>query len=149
MRGKVLGLGLAVVLAGAVGCKTMDSVMDKGNTFPVQVSGDIPAAQARVNVKAEEGGNKKVKLEVDHINPPQSLDPEATTFVVWIKPDNGRPQNVGVMQVKENRKAEFETTTPYEKFDIFVTAERQPNAQTPREQPVMRATVEAPARGTY
>jgi len=141
MKSLVVGGVLAVLLGG--GCASLDP-RQKGYTFPVEFSRDIPAAKGKVNVEPEKDGSNKVKLEVEHVAPPQSVDPQATTYVVWLKPEGAPPQNAGVLRVGEDRKGSFETKTPFDRFDMTVTAERETTAAQPSERRMLRAAVQAP-----
>ena len=149
-KGLVVGVGLSLVLAGGIGlgCRS-GGAFEKGNTYPVQLSRDIPAAKGNVRITPEKDGSQKVKLEVEHIAQPQTLDPQATTYVVWLKTPQGPPMNAGVLHVSDKLKGEFETRTPFKEFEMFVTPEQRPDAQTPRQKQVLRARVDQPAGGTF
>jgi hypothetical protein len=142
-KGLMVGgaLGLMVAFAGG-GCASMDP-RDKGYTFPVELSKDIPAAKGKVKVEPQKDGNNVVKLEIEHLAPPYHADPQATYYVVWLKPQGAPPQNVGVLKVDGDQKGKFETRTAFEKFDVLVTAERMPNATQPSPHQMVRASVQA------
>jgi len=132
--------GLAGALAGTLaigGCSTTQ-------TWPMTTAPRVPAAEGKVQVAAEKDGNHNVKLEVDHLAPPDRVATGASTYVVWLRPANGLPQNVGVLQVDKERKGTFGTKTPYRAFEILVTPESNPGATMPSTSPVMEASVAAP-----
>jgi hypothetical protein len=67
--GLMLGCGL-FALAGA-GCKDMGWGRNKGETFPVQVTGDMPAAQGVVRVATEKDNSQSLEVNVEHLAPPE------------------------------------------------------------------------------
>ena len=93
---------------------------------------------------AQKDGNHKVEIEVKHLAPPEMVATGASTYVVWLRPQNGRPQNIGALQVNKDRKAELKTKTPYKAFEISVTPESNPGATAPTGVTVMSTSVAAP-----
>jgi len=96
---KALGLkrwGVGGALIGALalgGCSSMHE-----QTWTMSTTDKIPSATGKVKVKGEKDGNTRVKVEVAHLAQPSSTF-DATTYVVWLKPADGRAQNVGVLSV--------------------------------------------------
>jgi hypothetical protein len=133
-------LGLAGALAATLafgGCSSTQ-------TWPMAAAARVPAAEGKVQVAAEKNGNHDVKVEVQHLAPPDKVADGAAAYVVWIKPEQGAPQNVGVLKVDENLQGNLETKTDYRTFEVMVTAERDANATAPTGTPVMRTNVTAP-----
>jgi hypothetical protein len=127
------------VLFGGAACGTIG---DKGYTFPVEFSQEIPAAQGRVEVVPDKSGSQKVELHAKHLPAPSSVKPEATAYVVWVKPQGANPQNVGILSVNADNEAKFTTKTAFSDFEILVTAEKASDVNAPSEaRPVMRASV--------
>ena len=95
---KALGLkrwSVGGALIGALafgGCSSMHE-----QTWTMSTTDKIPSATGKVKVKGEKDGNTRVKVEVAHLAQPSSTF-DATTYVVWLKPESGRAQNVGVLQ---------------------------------------------------
>jgi hypothetical protein len=113
------------------------------STSTLQNSGRIPAAQAEVKVKGEDNGNSRVRLQVKHLAPPSAVRPDAQSYVVWIEPaGTSRPQNLGALQVDDDREAKLDATTPYHEFNLFVTAEPSPQAQVPTGEHLLRGRVD-------
>ena len=104
----------------------------------------IPSASGKVKVEGEKGGNTKVKVEVAHLAQPASVFQEASTYVVWLKPEHGDAQNVGVLTLNKDLKGELETRTAFKDFSVIVTAEKNPNATTPSPHSIMHAQVVIP-----
>jgi hypothetical protein len=106
--------------------------------FDMKTSSNVPAAQGRATIEHDRNKNVKVTLEVEHLAKPQSLAPAKGTYVVWIQPEGQEPNNVGVLRVNDELKGDFRTTTPYKKFDLFVTAEDSPTVSSPSGTEIMR-----------
>jgi hypothetical protein len=102
----------------------------------------VPAAQGKVDIDKDQNGNFKIKLEIHHLAKPANLSPAATNYVVWIQARDKAPENQGLLKVNNDLDGKFETTTRYEAFDVFVTAENDPNASLPRGAEVLRGTVQ-------
>jgi hypothetical protein len=62
-------------------------------------------------------------IEVSHLARPSTLTPAQTNYVVWIQARGREPENKGQLAVNDKLEGKLETTTPYEAFEIFVTAE--------------------------
>jgi len=110
--------------------------------FSLTASSSVPAAKGRVDVNKDQNGNRKLKLEVQHLAKPSTLTPAQTNYVVWILARGREPENKGQLSVNEKLEGKLETTTPYEAFDIFVTAEGNPNVAAPEGLEVLRGTVQ-------
>jgi len=105
-------------------------------------SSSVPAAEGKVSTDKDQNGNLKVKLETRHLAKPANLTPSATAYVVWIQARGKEPENQGALKVGNDLEGKFETTTRYEAFDIFVTAENNPTATSPSGTEVLRGTVQ-------
>lgn len=144
---RAMRVGLAACLALAA-CGTMRG--SKGQTFPLQLGEGITAAKGEVHAKDDGKGNVDVELKVDHLAPAGMVRPDATTYVVWLRPkETGQPQNVGVMKVGDKREGRFKTKTPFRDFDIFVTAETNAQVGEPGGDQVLRAAVSPTQRATF
>src|SRR4051794_5949681 len=94
------GMGGALVGALALGggCGTMDSMRGE-QTWTMSTTDKIPSAVGKVKVAKTKEGNTKVKVEVAHLAQPEAAFDHASTYVVWLKPQSGAAQNVGVLNV--------------------------------------------------
>ena len=110
--------------------------------FPLAASSTIPAARGDVDVDRDNNGNTKLKMKVEFMAPPNSLTPPANGYVVWLQERGGSPTAAGQLKVEKNRKANFETVTPFKNFDVFVTAEQDLNAKTPAGAEILKATIQ-------
>ena len=110
--------------------------------FDMKTSSSVPAAVGRAILEHDRNKNVQVTLEVQHLAKPQSLAPAKGTYVVWIQPEGQEANNVGVLRVNDDLKGDFRTTTPYKKFDLFVTAEDSPTVSSPSGTEIMRQQLE-------
>jgi hypothetical protein len=104
-------------------------------------SAAVPGAQGRLSVGHDSNGNSSIKIRVSHLAPPTSLSPPASNYVVWIQPEGKQAEPAGVLQVGKDRNGELTTTTPYMKFDIFITAEDSPRPEAPSGAEILRGMV--------
>jgi hypothetical protein len=143
MTRKFMQMGLAGVLMGSLalggGCAT-----DRA-TWSMDTAQSVPAAEGKVKVANQKDGNTKVKVEVEHLAPPTSVADSGGAYVVWIAPENGSPQNVGVLDVGSNRKGKLETKTAFKEFTVKVTLEKSPAATTPRGATMMKTHITMPS----
>lgn len=102
-----------------------------------------PAAVGNVETSQGANGNTEVKVEVEHLAPPENVASGASVYVVWAKPRSDEaPRNLGALKVDENRKGKLETKTPLKQFEILVTPEASPQVTQPTAEPVMKASVQ-------
>ena len=112
-------------------------------TYTFQATSLTPGATGTVDVKTDKtGGNTNVGIKVDHLARPTLLTPPANEYVVWIDPEDGAPQNQGVLRVGNNEKGDLEMTTTASKFRVLVTAENDAHPQSPSNRVVLRADVQ-------
>lgn len=113
-------------------------------TYTFQATSITPGATGTVDVKADKtgGSNTNVSITVDHLARPTLLTPAANEYVVWIDPEDGSPQNQGVLRVGDNEKGSLKMTTTSSKFRVMVTAETEAHPQTPSNRVVLRADVQ-------
>lgn len=108
---------------------------------PMENTARAPAAQGVVVANAGENGNTQLSVEVKHLAEPGAVASSATTYVVWVIPPRGAPQNVGVLRVDRDLTGRLRTLTPHPSFDVRVTAETFPTVNAPRGPEVLRAYV--------
>jgi len=113
-------------------------------TWTMNTTEMIPSAVGKVKIKGEKDGNTRVKVEVAHLAPPAAVFDQASTYVVWLKPESGTAQNVGVLSVSKDLKGSLETKTAFKDFSVIVTAEKDANVTAPTGQNVMDTKVVVP-----
>jgi len=128
VRSLALGVFLAACAGGA-------------SPIPLATSAQNPAAEGWVTPRFDGNGNVRLNLEVKHMAPPERLAPNAKVFAAWVQPPGGVPQNVGVLQIDQNRIGRLETVTPFLSFELFITAEEYPAVTTPAGPRVMGGAI--------
>jgi hypothetical protein len=73
---------------------------------------------------------------------PGKLTPPANAYVVWFQEQGSEPINQGQLKVSNKLKGEFKTTTRYQNFDVFITAETDPMAKVPSGQTVLTSKIQ-------
>ena len=90
----------------------------------------------------DDNENKFMELNVAHLPPPSRLGEGYSTFVVWLKPEASTVHyNMGQLRVGADRAGFIEFTTPFDAFELRVTAEVQPNVLEPSDQEVLRRNI--------
>jgi hypothetical protein len=112
-----------------------------GRKFHLAVTPLAPTAWCDIDAHQDKHGVTQVDLKARNLAKPSELEPPAATYVVWFQQRDSAPQNVGELSVGDDLKGQFRVTTPYQTFDVIVTAERDPQAKTPSEQAVLLTTI--------
>ena len=110
--------------------------------YPLTADKSVPAAQGQVDVGRDKNGNTKVEIEVEHLASPESLTPPRSAYVVWFQERGSEPLNQGALKPNKSLKASFKSITPLKSFDVFVSAESDPNTKSPSGSEVLRASVQ-------
>jgi hypothetical protein len=151
VRSRLRESGRMVLLAGALllpfgsaACSHMPWTSSGGT--PMMASPRMPAAQGAVSIKDADNGNVKLAVSVKHMAPPEKVATGASSYVVWLKPlatgnENEAPQNLGALAVNKDEEGNFDTTTSYRQFDLFVTAEPQPGSTSPTGEQLLSTTI--------
>lgn len=139
-------LGVVGALASTLafgGCAETNEMLGRNQqTWSLQPERAVPGAEGKVQVAKADNGNRDLTVEAKHLAPPDKAFPGASTYVVWLKPENGQPLNIGVLNPDKDRKAELKTSTPFSNFEILVTAENSPTPMQPGGNEVMTAQVQ-------
>lgn len=144
--------GVLLLVTGTLSaCGTMSggggsAAAIQSKTVELATSQQIPAAQGEMSVKDAGNNNTQVELSIKHLAPPQKIDAQATTFMVWAKPssDLRRAQPLGALVVDKDLKGKLTATTPYRNFEVFVTAETSSQVEDPSGDRLMWGTVTQP-----
>lgn len=115
----------------------------QAKTVTLAASEQIPAAQGQVRVKDAGNNNTQIDLSINHLAPPQKIDAQATTFMVWAKPSSElrRAQPLGALVVDKDLQGKLTATTPYRNFEVFVTAETSSQVEDPSGDRLLWGTV--------
>lgn len=123
LAGVFLGMGL-------MGCAT--------KTVTLPPSAELPAAQGEAKVSKDKNNNTLVRLNVKHFAPPQRLNPPKAVYVVWLETPDHQMHNIGQLKVNNDLEGKLETITPYEVFQVIITAEDFATVTEPGPQVVLR-----------
>jgi len=110
---------------------------------PLIADPSVPGATAKIDFEHDKNHNIKFHIEAKHLARPDSLTPAKTAYIVWIQPRGKDPEKAGVLTVDQNLEGSFRGTTPYQTFDVFVTAEDSPNVDHPTGPQILKGTVQA------
>ncbi|MCU1297935.1 MAG: hypothetical protein JWO91_2213 [Acidobacteriaceae bacterium] len=102
----------------------------------------IPAAVGKAHLNKEKNGNLKLELQVHHLAKPSALTPARQAYVVWIQPRGKDPQNQGVLKLDDKLEGKFENTVSNQDFEVFITAEDNPTAESPSEPKLLKGTMQ-------
>jgi hypothetical protein len=115
------------------GCST-------ATTRKIQGTYLTPAAEGTVKIDKAANNNNSIDLKVKHLAPANRIEPNATSYIVWLQPtvgDTQAVQNMGALKVDENLNGEFKTITPHRNFNLFITAESSPMVSRPSGQKIL------------
>lgn len=101
----------------------------------------VPAASGYVEVGTDHNGNTEVKVKVKDLARPENLTPSESYYVVWLQGRDSAPHNEGELRINGKLEGEFQTVTPKESFDVFVTAENDKTVKLPVGPEVLRTSV--------
>ena len=103
--------------------------------YAVQATAKAPGADGTViaDVHADQG-QTRVDIKVEHLPPPDRLEPGMTSFVAWYRRDDKAPWvRMGALKYDaDGRKGVLEqATVPEVAFDALVTTEASVDPATP------------------
>lgn len=116
MRSSIIVLGLSLLVTLGLGCG--------GPTrYRAQGTPHSPGTDAELFVGKTDGAST-IDLQLEHLTDPARLTPGATQYVVWVVPEGGQPIYTGSLRWDRGAgTGRLRATTPYERFDLMVTAE--------------------------
>ncbi|MEM9189584.1 MAG: hypothetical protein AAGF12_10445 [Myxococcota bacterium] len=99
-------------------------------------------ADGMVVVETIEGGNRMVRVDINHLPPPSRLGDGLATYVVWFRaPDNTSTMASALEYDEDERTGTATATTPMTQFTVVVTAERDTSIAEPGDIVVARQEV--------
>lgn len=97
-----------------------------GATTSLVATPKAPAAVGKLDVKSGPNDNTVAQLKVQHLAPATQLPARDNVYVAWVRPTGADQwQNVGQLQVGDDRSGSLQITVPYPEFDLSVSAESQ------------------------
>lgn len=126
-----------------IGIVLLFATVAQAKDFKLINDQSVPGATGKVDVSKDHNGNYRVKVEVEHLAKPTGLTPPKQNYIVWIQRRDNQPVLLGELRVNGDLKGTLEATTPAvsDQFEVFVTAEDNPNIQIPSEPRLLRTTV--------
>jgi hypothetical protein len=125
------------------GCASM---RDRGvQSWTMNTSPKLPAAEGKVKVRVDATGDHVVELSFKHLAAPDRAFAGATMYMVWLVPRSAPPQPMGSLDVGEDLQAKVTIRTPNENFDVLVTAEPSADASTPSRNRAFDVEIRSPA----
>lgn len=100
--------------------------------FVLLGSARAPSASGIVEVDDLGGDNAQVAVHLEFLHPPDRLDPQLKTYVVWFVPPAGGAVRAGTLRYDSaQRTGDLTQTSPFHHFTLLVTAEREPKPPKP------------------
>ena len=103
-------------------------------TFKIKGTQKLPDADGRIDVTpVEDQGLSTLKIDLEHLAPPDRLAPNATHYVAWARrTSDGLYSRVGALKYnKDKRVGVIEATAPETSFTLTITAEVSANPAAP------------------
>jgi hypothetical protein len=105
-------------------------------------SAQMPTGVGTVAAVAKPDGNTSLDVHISNLAPPESAAPDATVYVVWVKPPRRPIESVGTLALTPNQDGVLHTETAYDRFEVMVTPEPNSRVDRPSHDPVMTTVVE-------
>lgn len=103
----------------------------------------VPASEGTVEATEGENGNTDIRILVKNLAQPGRVADGATTYVVWLRRnDESEPRNIGGMQVDDELVGSFRTSTPFKRFSVMITPEKNAQVRVPSHDAVFSSRVE-------
>lgn len=98
--------------------------------FPV--SNIVPAATINAIKKINSQKNYTLEINVQNLASPDRLNPPGKNYVVWIVTKDYGIKNVGQLNVENAKKGSFNTITPFDFYEVFITVENKGDIDYPK-----------------
>lgn len=109
-----------------------------------RVEGQAPAyaAVSKIKVRVNKTENRVLRLEVEHLAPPQRISPRYTNYAVWIAVPGVGLTKAGLLDYNDRRRrGTLEATTPHSNFEVLLTLESDRSATQPSSNVIVRKVV--------
>lgn len=114
-----------------------------GSAYTVIGTPRAPDADGTVTVEPIEGGNRLVKIQLQHVPPPARLGPGLAVYVVWFTANGQAPVKAGLLAFDEgSRRGNLMATTPLRNFQLRITAERTQDVASPGETTILEKPIQ-------
>jgi hypothetical protein len=132
LMGRVALMSLLIgFVADAViaGCATTQP--DNRQTRTMSTSPKLQEAEGKMTVLQAQDGSHVVYLTFDGLPPASQAFVGTKIYMIWLLPRGGNPQSIGIVSVDDDLKARLTIKTPYEAFDVVISAEFEGNPTRP------------------
>jgi len=107
-----------------------------------QKSSVVPAARGTVSVNKDRYNNFVMEIQLDNLAEAGRLSPPRNTYVVWMVTDQNLTRNIGQVKtttgfLSKKLRASLETKSSFKPVRIFITAEYDPNVQSPNSEVIL------------
>jgi hypothetical protein len=102
----------------------------------------VPAARGFVKVKRDNNANYMIRIQISNLAEVNRLQPSKQAYIVWMITDREITLNIGRINssttfLSTKLKAYFKKASSAKPIKLFITAEEDPNTQTPGTQVVL------------
>ena len=98
-------------------------------TFPV--SDIAPAANITVKKNKDKYDNYVIEVKAENLASAERISSSSNYFTVWVKNLNDEIRNIGNFQIKNGDDVNIKRTTPFDFKEVFITLDKESNAQHP------------------
>ena len=123
---------------------------DRSGWTRVDFEGTSLASKAKGNANVRSQlGRMEVKVEIKGLPSAREFGDLYLTYVLWAISPDGRPYNLGEIQVDSNGNFSGQMTTPLQAFGLIVTAEPYFNVHQPSDVVVMQNVIRDDTKGKW
>lgn len=99
----------------------------------------MPGVDGRVYIQDAEGENRMIRVELQHLAPPQRLESGHQYYGVWFRTGGHGTTFAGRLAYDEgSRTGRLAATTPLRDVEVLITIERQPSPRAPSPHVIVR-----------
>lgn len=121
--------------ASAIGCA--------GDEYEVKAPAQKSALKGDVEIAEHPSGEKMVTVELEDLPPPRAHGPSYGSYVVWMRPMGLHTMKAGELAYHDDQRLGLmRIITPYESFELLVTAEQDASVAAPGRRVVARRIVQ-------
>jgi len=115
-------------------------------TVDLKSNGLLKSVDGQAKVEAKPGVTE-VEVRTHGLTPPMELGSEFLTYVLWAVSTEGRAMNLGEILSDRDGWGKLKTTTPFQTFSLFVTAEPYGAVRQPSEMVVLENELRKNTKG--
>lgn len=90
-----------------------------------------PAARGSVSINKDNNNNYQISLQVSYLTEPSRLTPPMNCYIVWLETENSRAKTIGQIVGTKDLNIRFKTVSAGKPTRIFITAEKEADANYP------------------